>query len=588
VKKSVVVSLLLSCLLPLAAMIPSGVWAQNDTRHPRVAELEDQYKRQAMDFLKSRFPHLPFSVVVSIDPLRRVSADNYQAKQEALPYYLLQDEEIRDEWDDPNATLYVLSRRIKSVQVSVSVPSSVADEELSEIKETLISSLRLVPARDKIEILKRSWSGLPNFSIYAGIGLAAILIFLLGLYAITRMSLRRMTRSFSELQTSLGSKNSQASVSPPPVVSMAEENKNSGLGGGEFRFTDPIKIREVIAGRVHELLYSDEFPRLEDIVNLDRFAQNDSRSTGALISEFPLDMQRRLFSLGRGEYWMEAFIEPGELVPQCLEILERLCRVQKSKRGKEWEALLIQVWRMDELTRVRFLRTIDQDESMAIVHSMPKNVSVPTARQAFPGSWGAVLDPQFRPAKVSVERIKQIGEKAMEILPPVPFEILETYRQEKDLIAYLNVSDVAAERDIYRASPETAMIHRIRPPFYRVVQDDKAHMEQFVNMISLDDWALALFNVNRSERANIDRHFSNKQKFIFIEKLKALDSRNPELRQIGLIRERIARSYAEYMKGLSLNQKAVDIERTQENEPDSQVESDNEQNDSGDTEENVA
>lgn len=587
-KKSVVASFLLSSLLPLAVMIPSGVWAQNDTRHPRVAELEDQYKRQAMDFLKSRFPHLPFSVVVSIDPLRRVSADNYQAKQEALPYYLLQDEEIRDEWDDPNATLYVLSRRIKSVQVSVSVPSSVADEELSEIKETLISSLRLVPARDKIEILKRSWSGLPNFSVYAGIGLAAILIFLLGLYAITRMSLRRMTRSFSELQTSLGSKNNQASVSPPPVVSMADENKNSGMGGGEFRFTDPIKIREVIAGRVHELLYSDEFPRLEDIVNLDRFAQNDSRSTGALISEFPLDMQRRLFSLGRGEYWMEAFIEPGELVPQCLEILERLCRVQKSKRGKEWEALLIQIWRMDELTRVRFLRTIEQEESMAIVHSMPKNVSVPTARQAFPGSWGAVLDPQFRPTKVTVERIKKIGEKAMEILPPVPFEILETYRQEKDLIAYLNVSDVAAERDIYRASPETAMIHRIRPPFYRVVQDDKAHMEQFVNMISLDDWALALFNVNRSERANIDRHFSNKQKFIFIEKLKALDSRNPELRQIGLIRERIARSYAEYMKGLSLNQKAVDVERAQENEPDSQVESDNEQNDSGDTEENVA
>jgi hypothetical protein len=212
VKKSFLTSLLLLGLLPLAVAVPSGVWAQNDTRHPRVAELEDQYKRQAMDFLKSRFPHLPFSVVVSIDPLRRVSADNYQAKQEALPYYLLQDEEIRDEWDDPNATLYVLSRRIKSVQVSVSVPSTVADEELSEIKETLISSLRLVPARDKIEILKRSWSGLPNFSVYAGIGLAAILIFLLGLYAITRMSLRRMTRAFSELQTSLGSKNNQPSV----------------------------------------------------------------------------------------------------------------------------------------------------------------------------------------------------------------------------------------------------------------------------------------------------------------------------------------------------------------------------------------
>ncbi|MCB0385235.1 MAG: hypothetical protein KDD43_07565, partial [Bdellovibrionales bacterium] len=108
---------LLQLLMIVVLLLPQSLLAQTDTRHPRVAELEDQHKSQAMAFLKARFPHLPFSVVVSIVPLRRAGGENYNAKEEALPYYLLDDEEIRDEWDDPNASLYVLSKRIQSVQV---------------------------------------------------------------------------------------------------------------------------------------------------------------------------------------------------------------------------------------------------------------------------------------------------------------------------------------------------------------------------------------------------------------------------------------------------------------------------------------
>ena len=538
---------LLSILIAFFVLPTFGV-AQVDNNHPRVAELEDQFKKQAMEFLKARFPHLPFSVVVSIAPLRRQGSSDYTAKEEALPYYLLEDEEIKDEWDDPNASLYVLSKRIQSVKVVISVPASVNEEELAEIKETLTSTLRLVPARDTMEIRRRSWSGLPNFSLYAGIGLGAILVFLLGLYIITRFSLRRMTRVFSDLQASLGSKNQQPTVSAPTAAPVIDGQDSSGGSGGDFRFTDPIKIREVIGSRVHELLYSDEFPRLEDMVTLDRFARGDHKALGALVAEFPMDMQRRLFSLGRGDYWMESFTDPGELVPHCLEMLERLCRVQRSKKGKDWENLLIQVWRMDELVRVRFLRSLDQGAAMAIVHPMPKNVSVPTARHAFPGSWASVLDPNFKPEKVAPEQVKSILDQAMELMPPVEFELLEKYKQEKDLISYLNVSDVLAERDIYRASPDDAMIHKIRPPFYRVLLDEGHYMEDFVGRVSLDDWALALFNVDRGERSNVDQHFSSKQKFIFIEKLKSLDAGKLDQRAVGLARERVARFYDEFIQ----------------------------------------
>lgn len=150
-------------MITFLSAFSSRTGAQTDTRHPRVSELEDQYKLQAMDFLKARFPHLPFSVVVSIDPLRRASGENYQTKQEVLPYYLLEDEEVRDEWDDPSASLYVLSRRIKSVQLTVSVPNTVDDDEIAEIKETLTSTLRLIPARDKIEIQRDLGRAYPIF-----------------------------------------------------------------------------------------------------------------------------------------------------------------------------------------------------------------------------------------------------------------------------------------------------------------------------------------------------------------------------------------------------------------------------------------
>ncbi|MCB0363487.1 MAG: hypothetical protein KDD35_12230, partial [Bdellovibrionales bacterium] len=159
-----------------------------------------------------------------------------------------------------------------------------------------------------------------------------------------------------------------------------------------------------------------------------------------------------------------------------------------------------------------------------------------------------VLDPNLRPIKISEERVKNICAQAMKVLPPVPFELLETYKQEKDLIAFLNVSDVAAEREIYRASPEGAIIHRIRPPFYRVLQATEEEMERFVSRVSLDDWVLSLFNVNRDERSIVDKHFSNKQKFMFIEKLKTLDANKPEARQVGLVRERIARLYVEFQR----------------------------------------
>lgn len=159
-----------------------SLWAVD--KHPRVAELEDKIKKDADSYLEARFPGLPFSVTVSIDPLRRSFNSNYNPKGEVLPYYALDEENIQDEWDDPTVTLYSLINRVKKIYVTVQVPESLNEEELAEVKISLSQVLRLLPARDTIEITKRKWTLMPNLMTYALSVIGIILLLLLGMFII--------------------------------------------------------------------------------------------------------------------------------------------------------------------------------------------------------------------------------------------------------------------------------------------------------------------------------------------------------------------------------------------------------------------
>ncbi|MCB0356231.1 MAG: hypothetical protein KDD40_04450, partial [Bdellovibrionales bacterium] len=68
------------CLFIFFSFLSLTVFAAD--KHPRVAELEDKFKSDTMAYLEARFPGLPFSVSVSIDPLRRSFSSNYQMKGE--------------------------------------------------------------------------------------------------------------------------------------------------------------------------------------------------------------------------------------------------------------------------------------------------------------------------------------------------------------------------------------------------------------------------------------------------------------------------------------------------------------------------
>lgn len=136
----------------------SLVFAQTGTtRHPRVMELEKSLTKESLDFLKGRFPKHPFLVTVAVDPIFRT---NQEAKKEteALPFFDQSSEEILDEWDDPAQTSSSLMKRAKKILVTVSIPASLTEDEISEIQQSLMNNLGLFPARDGVEIRKRNWT----------------------------------------------------------------------------------------------------------------------------------------------------------------------------------------------------------------------------------------------------------------------------------------------------------------------------------------------------------------------------------------------------------------------------------------------
>lgn len=77
-----------------------------------------------------------------------------------------------------------------------------------------------------------------------------------------------------------------------------------------------------------------------------------------------MEQQRTLFSYSFGTHWLNSLNEPGELTPSCLDILQRLVRNARHEGSREWEDLLIALWRL-ESRRVEFIRSLDQSDAFS-------------------------------------------------------------------------------------------------------------------------------------------------------------------------------------------------------------------------------
>ena len=237
--------------------------AEGLTKHPRVAELEDTLSKDGASYLRGRFPDQPFLLNVSVDPLRRVPSrtDRKTGNSEILPYLDLAEEEIQDEWDDPQSSLHQLLLRVTKVTVAVTVPKEVSDDEAAEIRASLLQSLHLIPARDSIEITRREWSKAAGAYalVYPVSALVVTIFFLLGLYVINRSGTARLSKALASPATTRSPANFSGPApgaggfprtSDPARSSGHTSAKTSGMsmGGvieirGCFFETDPRTLR---------------------------------------------------------------------------------------------------------------------------------------------------------------------------------------------------------------------------------------------------------------------------------------------------------------------------------------------------------
>jgi hypothetical protein len=526
---------------------------QNFNRHPRVMDIERQLTKDTLDFLKSRFPDYPVIVTVSIDPLFRVDRTQKQVGEQ-LPYFKIDEEEIQDEWDDPMISISALLSRVRKVAISVSVPGTLTDDEIAEIKQSLFINLNLVGARDSIELHKRTWGQKkePEFNPmnYVWFGVILWIMLILALLVAIGTPMRQVVKALrngainSKNNTNDGGGNGVMMAMPSRSSSLKEESLNSGndsIGSvnGDLRFSDPIRLQSAIVVTISYLSKSKDFPSLKDMLLLDEACLENPSSVGALFMEFPLDMRQKIFSLTYGAHWLEALVKPGILDINSFELTHRLNRIIRKQNEHEWQNLLISVWRLND-RRGEFLRNLDQKDAFSILDPLPKSVALKTAREMYPGSWAILLDPKYEPHPLDLEKIFEITSEALKLYPIRDMSEIEKFKHERDLIGFLRCADPKTEKEIYIASSKESLIHQIRPPFYRVLELTGEELVLFVPQISLNDWATALVNISKFEKKNIEAIFGQKQKLRFNELINLNESNGIAVEIVGLCRENIA------------------------------------------------
>lgn len=529
-------------------MFGTSVFAEVMIKHPRVAELEEKLSRDANNYLKGRFPENPFTVSVSIDPLRRNTKASSEDK-EKIPFLDLQNEEIQDEWDDPQISLQHLMLRIKRVSVSISLPHSISDDEADEVKTSLYSILHLAPARDSVEVVRKKWStGTQNWS-YAAITLVALSMILLGFYFIGNRSASRLAKALSEIKIQT------AHSGGPAVTTIANVTSGLSTGSGEhgtytphldtatrnLKLSDPIRIRELIRGLIDTMTAHNNFPVLSDMLALNEYGKCHPHALGSILAEFSPEVQKRLFGItGDMPHWLEAFHKPDVLDIESLNLLEKLARISRDDTTPEWENLLIYIWRLG-INAADFLQELDYEDSMIILAKLPKSISIRIARWAFPGNWGRLLNFNVISKPLDSKKILKITQQALEKKPLIAYTSLTQYQNDLDLVDYLRIADIPEERDIYGAAPSGSLIFKVRKPFFPIFDQADEILNVIVPKFSPEEWALALLNVTIPDRKKIDSHFSEKQKFLFIERLKFYDANPPGNTVVGKSRDKIAR-----------------------------------------------
>lgn len=517
-------------------------------RHPRVVEIEKTLQTDIQNSLRDMIAGQSFHVKVTVDPLHRQTSS--VSGKESLPYYEANDE-IKDEWDDPNRSDQDLLARVNRISVKAVVPATISLDLVNEIKTVIRNRIPFVENRDLVEVEQKMWSVPPtgDHSQYTTwiLGIGLVMMFLLGVvfFVVSTLATSRLAKAIRNIKITT-SESESVGGGGMSASAMASTNTNqSGLGSGQLQLNDTIRMTEAILRLIKNFESSRAFPNLDDMVLFEQYFQTAPQSMGALLSEFPLDLKYKVFSYSFSESWLKGLTDPGEVDHICFELMNKLMRVERTPDKLAWNELLTVCWRL-EGKLVSFLKKVDPKESLLILKSLPQSLGIKAARELMPGQWASILNRSQDDNPLSIDRIDKLKQLALDHMPLRSWSLLDQYKKDMDLIKYLRQSDPSFEKEIYGAIPADSTLHKIRPPFYAVLDAPAGALVDFCNQVTLDDWALALLNVPRTIRGTVTGSLTDKQKIRLQEILRKLDRSPVSIEMIGVARERIGKLFFEH------------------------------------------
>ena len=563
-KKFQILALLAIGLLSLA----SYAQGQNQKKS-RVIELENYLTNQSVTFIKARFPDQPVIVSASVIPLLRSQQEVKILNQDIIPFDLTEGDEFVDEWDNPRKSIIDLFVRVQSISVDVTTSNSITESETVELRDALVRHLKLIPGRDQVRFERRDWAQEKEISWADFVVLITVLmLFLPAMFFSMRSAAKKVSQGINEVTAKMGSgPSSGASTSNTPAPKASTSTNNRSAPSGNLQFNDPIKIQEKLLPIIAKLSTDKNFPDFEDYLKLNTRISQTTQQTGAIICSFPPHIYEKLFALSHGEPWLLALTEPSEISMEDFSLLSRMAAKDRSTTNPRWEILLTCLWRMgDDLAS--FLQSVPQEEALSILSHMPSNISIPFGKRALPGAWAALLDSNNERPILSNTRIEQVLSKILATHPMRDPGMLNKYRHERGLLDYLSTATIADEREVYEASNSDSTIHELRPPFYIVTNANPETFSEFAQKFTMDHWAMAFYNIDRSKRQIFDSVLTDKQKYLFIEELKRLDRQGVSEAEVGNMREHIAVEYHNFTRKMALESQLKDAtiyEETSEN-----------------------
>lgn len=509
--------------------------------HPRVMELEDKLVKEASNYFTRRYPGQPFFIKVGIQPLRRTIEK--ASDEEVLPYHDSDSEEMVDEWDDPTVSLSTLRNRVVKIGVEVSVPTTFDEQKLADIKQELSVYLRLIPFRDDVKVekkLKVSEEATPDYIyfIMAGfVGAALLLGFMM----------KWSVRSIKPQAAQSSSVGASAPMAPQSAPSHSGNHQHKTDVRGDVTFHDPIKTLDIVHIKMNQIEQSKTFPTLKDVMELDALSKSDPSLLGALVYEFSQESQKYLFKVGRDTNWLQSFASGGELNQQCLKTLDLMNRERQFSAGdRDWEDLLIQIWRLNEKA-VSFFKTIDSEHAFIILNLIPKSISLQIAKKAYPGSWGKLLENRASNIVIEPKIIKDYLRKALEIEPWFQTKMLDDYKKDKEILSYLDRVNVEDEKDIYDTLQPDSFILKVRPAFYKVFELEQSKLSIVVETFPIEKWALVLLNSSRSYIRLVSDRLDDKKKMVLSTHLKRLDQAGVNVQEQNNWKGIIAKEAQKYL-----------------------------------------